>query len=260
MLTKIRNTNIFVSNKCFRGITETKARTTICYELSLYIADGGVAHINDEHYEIRRGEFILASPGDVRHSTLHYVSKFVYFDTDDERLRDIIASMPKHLFTQDTKKYSLMFDELYNVFQSFDEYRDLELAAILTKMLCTLRREYLHSSDGISANGSAEIQDSLLFIENHYAEQLDIAKIAENCNMSASNFHKRFLEAIKTTPNEYLVEYRIKKAKQMLVSDNISISQIAEKCGFNSQAYFCCCFKKHEGISPGDFRKFYRII
>ncbi|MGN0114050.1 MAG: AraC family transcriptional regulator [Acutalibacteraceae bacterium] len=256
----IHNIGTFVSSKCFEGLSETKPRTAICYELSFYIIDGGIAHINNEHYEIRKGDIILASPGDKRHSTLHYISKYIYFDTDNEQLRDMIASLPKHMHTSELEKYSAMIDGLQRIDQSFDSFRETELSVKFANMLFDLRRDAADVSLGFSSDAYPEIRCAIGYIEEHYAEQINVEQIAECCNMSASNFHKRFLKATKTTPNEYLLEYRIKRAKSWLVTSGWSVSKIAEKCGFNSQAYFCCCFKKHEGISPGSFRKFYKNI
>ena len=55
-------------------------------------------------------------------------------------------------------------------------------------------------------------------------------------------------------PFEYLAKRRIQKAKLMLVQDKYTVNEIAQIVGYNDCSYFCSVFKKHEGISPAEFR------
>lgn len=58
------------------------------------------------------------------------------------------------------------------------------------------------------------------------------------------------------TPLDYLVRYRLLKAKEMLVQqEDITAHEIAKAVGFNSASYFGSVFKKYEGISPIELRK-----
>ncbi|WKL01680.1 helix-turn-helix domain-containing protein [Paenibacillus amylolyticus] len=60
------------------------------------------------------------------------------------------------------------------------------------------------------------------------------------------------------TPLEYLMRYRLLKAKEMLIENNATTAhEIAKAVGFNSASYFGSVFKKYEGISPIELRKQY---
>jgi AraC-like DNA-binding protein len=74
--------------------------------------------------------------------------------------------------------------------------------------------------------------------------------MAKLCGLSASHFHKVFVETMGTTPNRYLILTRLSAAKTMLLAGNQSVAHVAERCGFSSQAYFCQCLKKFTGMSP----------
>lgn len=62
-------------------------------------------------------------------------------------------------------------------------------------------------------------------------------------------------QAAGYTPHEYLVAYRLMQAKQMLLTNQLSIEQIAELCGFHSASHFARAFRKNNGISPSEFKQ-----
>ena len=54
---------------------------------------------------------------------------------------------------------------------------------------------------------------------------------------------------------QYLTNCRISHSKELLISTAMPIEQIAYKVGMNSYSYFCTCFKRLSGMSPGEFRR-----
>ena len=93
------------------------------------------------------------------------------------------------------------------------------------------------------------------YMEQHYMENVTVSKLAELGYVSPSAFNRRFKKEIGITPIEYLIEIRIKRAKVMLKRRDISITDIAMRCGFNSGAHFATCFRKHLGITPAEYRE-----
>ena len=79
--------------------------------------------------------------------------------------------------------------------------------------------------------------------------------IASYIGLSPVYFHRLFKTYYGITPNDYLLNIRIDKAKNMLLFDNKSIDEIAYECGFNSSTYFSTVFKKKINESPYRFRK-----
>ncbi len=79
----------------------------------------------------------------------------------------------------------------------------------------------------------------------------DIAKSANMCNNSCISVFKSFTNA---TPIEYLTNFRIGKASQLLKSTDKSISEIAQDCGFSGSSYFSETFKRIVGKTPREFR------
>lgn len=60
------------------------------------------------------------------------------------------------------------------------------------------------------------------------------------------------------TPNEYVTSYRLEQAVSLLRGSQMTMTEIANACGFNSPSYFAEVFSKHKGCCPSTFRKRYR--
>lgn len=77
------------------------------------------------------------------------------------------------------------------------------------------------------------------------------------CAMSESAFRRSFKAASGISPKRYINNLRIKKAKQMLVNSDASVSEICSSLGFYDNAYFTKSFKKITGKTPVQYRIFF---
>lgn len=92
------------------------------------------------------------------------------------------------------------------------------------------------------------------FMEQHYAENITVSRLAELGYVSPSCFNRKFKKEIGMTPIEYLIEIRLKHAKTLLKRKNIPITDIAMRCGFGSSAHFSSCFQTRIGVTPTEYR------
>ncbi len=81
-----------------------------------------------------------------------------------------------------------------------------------------------------------------------------VASLAREASMSRSTFAARFRGLVGTTPLEYLTEYRIQCARDMLQNTSLGIKQVAKCAGYKSPSAFSSAFKRRTGIAPADFR------
>lgn len=93
------------------------------------------------------------------------------------------------------------------------------------------------------------------FIREHYSEQIDLNQLSEVCRISKPHLIRCFKKDMNCTPHEYLLAYRLRQSKHLLVSSVISIEEIAEQCGFNSASHFTRAFRQSTGFTPSAFRK-----
>lgn len=95
------------------------------------------------------------------------------------------------------------------------------------------------------------------YIEHHFPEKITVADLAALGYMSVSSLNRKFRSEVGKTPAEYLTEVRINHAKTLLRRKNISVTEIALRCGFGSGAHFSSCFIKHMGITPSEYQSRY---
>lgn len=93
------------------------------------------------------------------------------------------------------------------------------------------------------------------YIEIHYGKNLSIESIAAEAGLSKAYFSTLFGKEIGISVNQYLFEFRVKKAAEFMVSSKESVSQIAYQVGFKDQSHFTKVFKKVFGKTPQEFRQ-----
>lgn len=99
------------------------------------------------------------------------------------------------------------------------------------------------------------ILKALEYIENNYPENISIADISKDIDVSESYLSHLFKEETNFTIVEYLTMYRISMATRLLKDTNIRINEVAEKVGYQDQRYFSQVFKKFLGITPKQFQE-----
>lgn len=92
------------------------------------------------------------------------------------------------------------------------------------------------------------------YVAEHYHDAVRLADLAEMLGFSEGHFARIFRKHFGMTFVQYLTEYRIGQSKRLLAETQIPIEQIAYRVGINSYSYFCTCFKRACGLSPGGYR------
>lgn len=125
----------------------------------------------------------------------------------------------------------------------------------LALLLCT-HLDIARQKPGIrEQRNSQRIKVMLKFIQEHYAETLTVAQIAASALLSESGCMRCFRATIRTTPGQYIREYRLRVAAGMLASTSGKTGDIGAACGFLDAAYFTKVFREQMGCTPGDYRK-----
>ncbi|MBO7069140.1 MAG: helix-turn-helix domain-containing protein [Bacteroidaceae bacterium] len=118
---------------------------------------------------------------------------------------------------------------------------------------------YLLSYDITSSQAEKEttedIHQALLYIHNHFHEDIRSEDVARAINWGYSHFRKVFLQQTGMTPYQYIQETRIKESKFLLLNTTKALKEIAYEVGFNNPDYFSTAFRRITGVSPLSFRK-----
>ncbi len=92
------------------------------------------------------------------------------------------------------------------------------------------------------------------YIDCNYKEKYCSDKASSLCGISRRRFNELFKEQFKITPNRYIIVKKIDFAKKMLAVNYMSISEIANLCGFSDVYYFSKIFKHETGLTPSAYR------
>ena len=98
------------------------------------------------------------------------------------------------------------------------------------------------------------IHEALAFIEHNFQNDISVEDIADNCGLNRSYFGKIFKEALGRTPQEFLLNYRMTKAAELLKLTALSIGDISKAVGYDNQLHFSRAFKNIYHVSPREWR------
>ncbi|MDF2652754.1 MAG: response regulator, partial [Paenibacillus sp.] len=128
--------------------------------------------------------------------------------------------------------------------------------------LCAVRRleEGAHqlfiAMRGVKDEQSTKlITDMTAFIKLHFTNKLDLQSIADHVGISKNYMSTLFKQEMNTTVLNYIVDLRMKKARELLLQSNYKSYEIANRVGYDNIDYFTGLFKKHYGFTPIDFKK-----
>lgn len=102
---------------------------------------------------------------------------------------------------------------------------------------------------------NVNVQKALQVIHQNYTEDLTIGVIAESLHLNAMYLGQIFKKETGLSFSQYLNQFRVKKAQNLLVQSNHNVNEIAELVGYTSSGYFYKNFKKECGISPREYRE-----
>ena len=108
---------------------------------------------------------------------------------------------------------------------------------------------------GDEAKISGTVAYAKVVIDRHIEKFYSNEELAEFLKCSVSAFTKNFKKKYGITPIEYQKQKKIESAKQLLISDTLSVKEIANHLGFCDAAYFSAYFKKYTGLTPKEYKK-----
>lgn len=99
------------------------------------------------------------------------------------------------------------------------------------------------------------LQLMLTFIHKNYTQPITLKEIADVAHLSISECTRSFKKSIHMTPYAYLIQYRIKRSCELLDATEYTITEIAERVGFNHVNHYIQSFKKHHQTTPKEYRR-----
>lgn len=235
-----------------------KYRLVAGYELDFYIEDcPGGQDLDGVFYPARRGCVSLARPGQKRALYPPYRCYFINFATQDPELWDLFEQLPTYSELLNMDEAVALFQQILGIEDKTSLEGRLQLQGYVCRLLSLLSQ--CRVVPAATESSTLRHQKTLLivdrYIREHLEEDLSLEVLARQANLDPTYFHKLFSAVFGTTPAKRVLSYRISAAKRGLIEGNLPLDELAAKCGFSSQAYFCYKFKKVVGSNPTRYRQ-----
>lgn len=249
------------------------------FELA-YIYEGCGKNLGDCPTAVNEGDFLLILPG-ANHCTVsnekgapwvrvcNLLAAMDYFlgickkcaeiTGDTEFFGMLTSGEPTCLIMRDSKDGAIL-----NILRAMLEEYDADdgstptlMQNLFVNLLITANRLYNKKQSSQSEDTATAKNIRLLksYIKSHLSEKLTLDLIAAQLHYSPEYFSRYFKQATGKNISKYLTDLRIERAKELLKSTDMTISDICYECGYSSLSNFRSNFSKYCGMSPKEFRK-----
>ena len=148
-----------------------------------------------------------------------------------------------------------LFLEMMKLPDDFSVYK-LKLAVVNAILLLMQRKDKRDSTDlYFSGTTGRKVQNVRRIINTNLEKEISIGELSEKVNLNRTTLQKVFKEMYGLTINQYRTKSRIQLAKNLLASTDLSITEIAGRCGYANASKFSEVFKRNEGILPKNWRE-----
>lgn len=142
-------------------------------------------------------------------------------------------------------------------------YRAAELLAQLMTHQVVEQREHLIEPLGVAVRQSTDVvaidnphvAAALIFIRKNACRGITVEEVLRQVPVSRSNLERQLRKLLKRSPQQEIRNVQLKRAQQLLTATDLSIEQIAVKCGFGHPEYLNVVFKRELKMTPGEFRR-----
>lgn len=239
------------------------------YEI-YYLISGDVQYsIGHRLYEVNPGDIVII-PKNTTHRTLsrsdRSVERILVYFSDN-----FISSFSKHLSADAFEAFSALgcvrlgkeqqnrayriFNKMLEIHTHPDKYSEAEIFTLLCELIIMIMR-HGHAVERITSDTTeSKIMDAVDYIKNNFSQELSLTSVAKIVCMESTYFSKSFRKITGFKFHDYVLQTRLTESIEYLLNTPLSISQIAEECGFTSGNHFGDVFKKHKGMSPREFQK-----
>lgn len=256
----------------------------------LYFSGGEFRlEINMESFPIRSESFWFINPGEL-HSIItetsdsHWEDAVVFspailsFDSHDEAQIHLVKPIQneKLLFPRCIAPAHPAFlplrNAFWNIMRAFGQMGEdsaadsslvtndltsqLYIKSALLYILATLSAHKLFTPVEKNFNKRVEtVKTALTYMKENYREKIYISDLAGRVNLNEQYFCRLFKKAIGCSPIEYLNEYRVRQARQLLEKTDLQVMEVCLECGYNNLGNFLREFRKYTGTTPLQYRK-----
>ena len=221
----------------------------------IYVTDGVFnTKINDTVFHLNKGAVVLYPPKYKYHYWGEPPSKYLCAHFTGSHVEKILTDLgfplePYILEGAFSPKIKSLFDKMVEKDITKAPFLQYSLSCLLEEILLTIAIERVKNS------GYRTFKNSIKYIHANYTEKIKVPYLAQLEGLSNSRYITLFSKEMGKTPSEYILDLRLNRACDLLLTTNMEISAVGASSGYNDPYFFSKIFKKHMGLSPQEYRK-----
>ncbi|KAF1296239.1 AraC family transcriptional regulator [Enterococcus sp. JM4C] len=234
-------------------------------EISI-ILEGEVEYtIGDWTTQLGAGRILLFNPG-VKHGERQPEDTYshqLHIGLSNISLDGLTRNhFPNKKALLDLGEYQATFlDKAWRLTKEYNEEKpefQLMSKALIIEMLVLILRS-LQNEQGSTVTSELSktakrkqniVNHAVYYLENHHNQEITLEQLADILYVSPTHLSKIFKEATGVSPINYLIQVRLKHAKELLKNDQLTIRDVAQAVGYQDAYHFSKLFKKYYGVSP----------
>lgn len=249
-------------------------------ELTLIVSGHMTYQVNNEIFELRSGDGIyvnsralhsgwLEGEGDCVYIPLTFQPSLLYSEngsaiekkyvlpiTGDENFYALFLNRDD----QAQSKILSLVRECYDLFDAKADLYELEIKCRICMIWSLLWREYLGSVENRmqisdTVRRTEYVRQAVTYIRCHYADKITLDNIADSCGLCRATLCRYFKSVMRQTPFEFLMLYRIRESLHYLMDADLTVTEVATRCGFSGPSYYAELFRRYMKCSPSEYIK-----
>jgi len=237
------------------------------YEFTIPSSPMPYASLEDKCFSAEKNKILPFNSGQAHGSfrrmfNIHLISLNVDNDSLNETAYSIYGKsnvcfkQGDYVFSDELKALVKLFiDECINI----QPGRQLVLKSLSTQIIVHLLRNINNNMPLLLSSNyntaKKNIDKAIEYIRDQYDKEYSLEEAANLAHLTPYHFIKTFKNYTGKTPYEYLMIIKINRAKELLSSHSLSITEVCFICGFNSLSNFTTFFKRKVGVTPSEYRK-----
>jgi AraC-like DNA-binding protein len=232
------------------------------YYLIHYVVNGnGLFKLGDKSYTLKPGNVFLIEPGVLTYYEADKQNpwEYVWMGFNGTKAKHYISQIYNSdtfpIFTcNNANDLTQCIEEMISY--SYEQNgRDLILQSYLYKFIYLLMNNIKNLDKFPEEDISKKyVEAAIIYINNNYCKNITINNIANHVNITRAYLYRLFKKYLDSSPQEFLINFRMERASELLKTSNFTIGDIARSVGYRDALLFSKIFKKINGVTPTEFR------
>lgn len=237
-------------------------------EILYILRSDGIFEINGSPYPVHSGDLVIYNSDCVHHEAFQFPPPPLYgLEAANIQAEGL---PPNFLIPSDACPVIPLGDhasEFRHLFQSIYEHSSKQTPTASTtcqylfRALLSMLHELMDGGITVPAHAKEQSKSNKLgrqiqiYVDEHVLEDLSVQSVAEHFNISSAYVFRLFKQVTGTSLMQYIIQRRMGEAQTLLLITDLSITEVAQRVGYDNLSHFVKMFSQNVGMSPRKYRK-----